>query len=485
MSYFSKRKMGAVLALSTVMLVNLLYPTGYAGAASSTAVETIHGQVTQVETAKTSDEKIAEWNKWARDHAYRLESIQPAKTGQEIDSFSDLEMLKPLLHDKRMVFLGESSHGVAEFNLAKTQLIQFLHQEMGYNVLAFESGLSNTSLANATANQQHAEQTMKNAIFGVWWSKEMMPLFNYLKTSTKTEQPLILTGFDMQLQFPLLDGKWLKDKELANRLAQTEQKLASFSAGTDLKAYRAEKNKIIQVYQDVLQSLRSEPNQAYLQKEYPDQPKLSMLLERSLSDRIRVAREYVDLSIRATSEMNEGKYETFLDTMEWRDQAMHDNLMWLATEVYPNEKFIVWGHNDHIRKAQSEVMGSPYPITMMGEKLSEEMKKYSYVLGLYASSGQTADNTGEIYAVEPAAPGSIEGIMSATNTPYSFLDLRYQNRETGNSWMFEPRFAYSWGMIPESLVPRDQFDGILMIDDVHPPQYIRSSSSDSQEQNKE
>ena len=76
----------------------------------------------------------------------------------------------------------------------------------------------------------------------------------------------------------------------------------------------------------------------------------------------------------ATSEMNEGKYETFLDTMEWRDQAMHDNLMWLATEVYPNEKFIVWGHNDHIRKAQSEVMGSPYPITMMGEKLSEEMK---------------------------------------------------------------------------------------------------------------
>ena len=122
---FLQTKTGAVLALSTVMLVNLLYPTGYAGAASSTAVETIHGQVTQVETAKTSDEKIAEWNKWARDHAYRLESIQPAKTGQETDSFSDLEMLRPLLHDKRMVFLGESSHGVAEFNLAKTRLIQF------------------------------------------------------------------------------------------------------------------------------------------------------------------------------------------------------------------------------------------------------------------------------------------------------------------------------------------------------------------------
>ncbi|MGF9698001.1 erythromycin esterase family protein [Paenibacillus sp. MABNR03] len=485
MIYFRKRKIGTVLALTSAILASSLYPTGLAGAAASATMETIQGQVTQVQSAKTSDEKIAEWNEWARDHAYRLDSIQPVKTGQEPDSFSDLEMLKPLLYDKRIVFLGESSHGVAEFNLAKTRLIQFLHQEMGYNILAFESSLSNTSLANAMVKQQLPEQTMRNSIFGVWWSKEIMPLFDYLKTSAQTEQPLILTGFDMQLQFPLLDGNWLKDKELAKLLAQTEQKLSNFSAGTDLKAYRAEKNEIIKVYKDVLQSLKSKSNQAYLQKEYPDQPKLSMLLERSLSDRIHVAREYVDLSIRAAAEMNEGKYETFFDSMEWRDQAMHDNLMWLATEVYPNEKFIVWGHNDHIRKAHSEVMGSPYPITMMGEKLSEEIKKSSYVLGLYASSGQTADNSGGLHAVEPAKPGSIEGIISATNTPYSFLDLRYQNRETGNSWMFEPRFAYSWGMISESFVPRDQYDGILMIDDVHPPQYIRSSSSGSKEQSQE
>ena len=37
--------------------------------------------------------------------------------------------------------------------------------------------------------------------------------------------------------------------------------------------------------------------------------------------------------------------------MEWRDQAMLENLLWLAEEIYPTEKFIVWAHNDHIRKA--------------------------------------------------------------------------------------------------------------------------------------
>lgn len=386
-------------------------------------------------------------------------------------------MLKPLLHDKRIVFLGESSHGVAEFNLAKTRLIQFLHQEMGYNVLAFESGLGNTSLAYGKAGQQSAEQTMKDSIFGVWWSKEIMPLFEYLKTAQKSKQPLILTGFDMQLQYPLFDGQWLKDEAMAKRLAEAEQKLSEYSIGTDLEAYRKEKKQLIQVYKDALKSIKTEANKAHVKQLYPDNPKLSMLLERSLNDRIRVAQEFVEISIKSTLGMENGDYAPFLESMEWRDQAMHDNLMWLATDVYPTEKFIVWGHNDHIRKAQTEVMGSPYPVPLLGEMLSDEMKKYSYILGLYPASGQTADNLGNVHDVLPLEPGSIESILSAAGAPYTFMDLRYQNRESGNSWMFEPRFAYSWGMIPESLVARDQYDGILLIDDVSPPQYMRSSAS--------
>jgi len=55
LSYFRKRKTGAVLALTTVILANLLYPTGHTGAAASSTMETIHGQVTQVHSAKTSE----------------------------------------------------------------------------------------------------------------------------------------------------------------------------------------------------------------------------------------------------------------------------------------------------------------------------------------------------------------------------------------------------------------------------------------------
>ncbi len=166
-------------------------------------------------------------------------------------------------------------------------------------------------------------------------------------------------------------------------------------------------------------------------------------MERTLADRIRLADEYVELSIQSNIEPYNP--EPFFKIMEWRDQAMMENLLWLAEEIYPTEKFIVWAHNDHIRKAQSEVMVS-YPVKLMGELLPDIYKKYSYVLGLYMASGETANNSKEPIAVLPPVKGSIEDILSSTNKPYTFIDLRNRQNERGNSWMFEPRLSYSWGV---------------------------------------
>lgn len=427
-----------------------------------------------VQQARTSNETLQDWKKWANDHAYSLSSIQPeAISAQKIPSskFEDLEMLKPLLHDKRIVFLGESSHGVAQFNLAKTRLIQFLHQEMGYNVLAFESGLGDVMNAQGKIDKQAALQTMKDAIFGVWWTKETLPLFEYAKTSQATEKPLVLAGFDIQQQGAFTNGDWLQNPQLAQQFSDSEKQLTEWSSSKDLKGYQKEKTAIINVYKQVKSQVQMKEKE--LQKAYPNELQIVKLMERTLADRIRLADEYVELTIQSNIEMEQNIYESFLKTMEWRDQAMMENLLWLAEEVYPTEKFIVWAHNDHVRKAQSDVMGSPYPVKLMGERLPDIYKKYSYVLGLYMTSGETANNMGETMAVLPPIKGSIEDIVSSANKPYTFIDLRSRQNERGNSWMFEPRLSYSWGVIQESLVPRDQYDGILLIDKVNKPTYVK------------
>ena len=67
---------------------------------------------------------------WLLDNAIVLDSISPGD-----QDFSDLEPLKAVLADKRIVLLGERTHGDGAAFLAKTRLIKFLHQEMGFDVL--------------------------------------------------------------------------------------------------------------------------------------------------------------------------------------------------------------------------------------------------------------------------------------------------------------------------------------------------------------
>ena len=56
------------------------------------------------------------------------------------ENFEDIKCLKQYLTGKNLVQLGESSHSTKEYNLIKVRLIKFLHEEMGFDVIAFESG---------------------------------------------------------------------------------------------------------------------------------------------------------------------------------------------------------------------------------------------------------------------------------------------------------------------------------------------------------
>ena len=103
------------------------------------------------------------------------------------DDFSDLHFLKEVVGDRRIVQLGESGHGVAEFNQAKVRLIRFFHEEMGFDVIAFESDLFACFQADRAADALSATELMRSCIYRVWHTHEVVPLFSYLKeTKDKT-----------------------------------------------------------------------------------------------------------------------------------------------------------------------------------------------------------------------------------------------------------------------------------------------------------
>src|SRR5206468_3505432 len=148
-------------------------------------------QADEPATPRSREARVA----WLQQHAIPLRSIDPAD-----EDFSDLEPLRAAIGDARIVQLGEQSHGDGATFHAKARLIKFLHQKMGFDVLAFESGLYDCRKAwELLKAGKDPYDAVPNGVFGIWTaSKQFEPVIEYLGKAAKSDRPLELAGFDCQ-----------------------------------------------------------------------------------------------------------------------------------------------------------------------------------------------------------------------------------------------------------------------------------------------
>ncbi|MBS1588147.1 MAG: erythromycin esterase family protein [Bacteroidetes bacterium] len=99
-----------------------------------------------------------------------------------------------------VVLLGEPTHGEGNVFEYKIKLIQYLHDSLGYNTIAFESGFIDLYFANRFIKQypdSNSKNYLTQAIFPIWTqAKEFQPFFEYFE---KTKKKLDIIGFDPQL----------------------------------------------------------------------------------------------------------------------------------------------------------------------------------------------------------------------------------------------------------------------------------------------
>ncbi len=65
-------------------------------------------------------------------------SVIPISTVEAGNGFKDLMPLKDILKDKKIVAMGEATHGTSEFFKMKHRFFEFLVEEMGYRVFIME-----------------------------------------------------------------------------------------------------------------------------------------------------------------------------------------------------------------------------------------------------------------------------------------------------------------------------------------------------------
>ena len=63
----------------------------------------------------------------------------PLVTAKEDGSFSDMQKIRPIIGNARIVSLGESTHGTREIFQMKHRFLTFLVEEMGFTVFGIEA----------------------------------------------------------------------------------------------------------------------------------------------------------------------------------------------------------------------------------------------------------------------------------------------------------------------------------------------------------
>ena len=388
------------------------------------------------------------------------------------DDFSDLQPLKQAIGTRRIVQIGESHHSVAEYHHLKTRLVKFLHEEMGFDVLAFESSIYECFAADLRTLSPAA--AIGATIFPVWATEDMVPLFDYLKRSQSSERPLTFAGFDTQISaygavttrpafFRRVVGA--VDTEYAERVAAFDAEFVERIRIEGPRYARAEEETLVAFYDRLAAFIAA--NRDRLNAAFPHDPTAFFAYRAAWSSArfVQQLRSYLDNPDDASME---GHFAL-------RDQAMADNLTALARELYPDRKIIVWAANLHVRHANHE---TSYEFPTMGGWLVERFRNELYTIGVYPNRGQFAGGSRTVTALAPAPGGTMEHLMTMAGSSPLFVDLLGQERAAGNEWMFDTIMTREPQPIgPEvvalPIVPRDQYDGLLFFDRISAPTFLR------------
>jgi erythromycin esterase len=344
----------------------------------------------------------------------------PLRTVRAGAGFDDLTALDKLIGDARIVALGEATHGASEFFRIKHRLFEYLVEKKGFTVLAFEDSWPDVEavdrfIRTGEAGAANALEAMRH---WVWRTREVRDLIEWMRSYNagvpSGGKMLSFTGFDMQ------DPGMAAECVISalSRIAPSEAKaFQHYYAGVE-DMYRRMFDVEPLLTSEERTKLRVNVKMALALLE----ARREALLQRmSLAEYRRVrqcARVVVQGSLPGVS--------VEAEVANARDRAIADNIKWLAEEVFPDEKIVLWAHNAHVAAASYARDFLP-----MGQHLRDTFGDKLRTLGFAFDRGEVlaipikngvVDRSGPIaIKVPPAKPNSADALPSATGLPLFVL----------------------------------------------------------------
>ena len=132
---------------------------------------------------------------WVRSTAIRLQTVEAGH------GFADLQPLKRVVGNARIVSLGEATHGTREFFQLKHRLLEFLATEMGFTIFSIEANLPEAYRLNdyVLRGVGDPRQLLRGMYFWTWDTEEVLDMILWMRAFNASGRGRVqFTGFDMQ-----------------------------------------------------------------------------------------------------------------------------------------------------------------------------------------------------------------------------------------------------------------------------------------------
>ncbi|MEZ4875364.1 MAG: erythromycin esterase family protein [Flavobacteriaceae bacterium] len=371
---------------------------------------------------------------------------------------STLETFEPLSHWEEalkgveILALGENTHGMAEVFKAKTDLVKFLHEELGFNLVLFESGFGDAALAWEKLDSMSAEVFTRSFTSNFYYhSSEIKDLMDYVKAQNKT---LKIQGFDCQPQQDFL----------IQRMTQIIQPIDSIFA----KSVKNEMRNFNQLYQyeqnkDSVNFYKTRERFISFLKEYDaklEDSKLQLLKNGTTSNEIETLKRSNDIFRETYEAIKLGEILGWPISNNIRDAALFNIVEWFRAN-HPGEKIIIWAQNSHI-----ENLPKPnYNVTWMGHLLKETYGEKYYSVGSVVYRGNDLRYSG-VTSFEHNDTTYLANHLHAYQKKAFVLDLRKYPK---NDFLSQPLLGMENNGNTAQFIAKERFDGVLFIDSTDIP----------------
>ena len=314
------------------------------------------------------------------------------------DDFADLTPFGAAVGSARIVALDEQTHGGHEEFVLKTRLLRYLHERLGFDVLVLESGFFDVGQLQqaAQAGARIDDLAPGNIFFMYSKSAEGRGLLQYIDATRATAHPLTLAGMDSQ------HSGALSQKELVPKLAAFLAAHGSrLPASPGWAAFAATVATLTAPGQDT-------PSSA--QRAAFDAASVQLARELAALPDTHAGVESAGWWGRVVASLQAQSRQAWVAPRgNARDQAMGDNVVWIAEHLVPGQRLVVWGHAIHLMHDAPDPTAPPFAGTVIHRKFGADY----HVAHLTGLAGRILDYTTLQPADIPAAaPGTLEARLA-------------------------------------------------------------------------